>query len=119
MRSLLLLLAVVLLPGCTQGLYQWGGYNNHLYSYYQDPASAESFMIAMEQHINHLESKGIKPAPGLYAELGTLYLQKGDKKKALALYAKEKDAWPESNHMMSALIANLSSDKPETTALKE
>ena len=43
-------------------------------------------------------------APGLYAELGTLYLQGGDNARAIVFYTKERDAWPESRTLMDGLI---------------
>jgi hypothetical protein len=54
-----------------------------------------------------LESRKVRPAPGLYAELGTLYLENGDRISAARYYTKERDAWPESRYMMDALLANL------------
>jgi hypothetical protein len=50
--------------------------------------------------------------PGLYAELGTLYLQMGEQVKAIAMYVKERDTWPESKSLMDALIKNLRRLKP-------
>lgn len=54
-----------------------------------------------------MEAARQKVAPGLYAELGTLYLQAGDASRAVALYTKERDAWPESRGLMDALITNV------------
>lgn len=119
MRFVLVMAMVILSSGCARGLYQWDGYNTRLYNYYENPSSAEEFIAALETHLNRLHSTGKKPAPGLHAELGTLYLQKGDRHKALEHYTSERDTWPESKRMMSALIANLSIDKQETSDIKE
>ena len=54
-----------------------------------------------------MEQSQQKIAPGLYAELGTLYLQAGDSTKAVAMYAKEREAWPESRYLMDSLINNV------------
>ena len=51
---------------------------------------------------------GKVPPPGLYAELGTLYLEAGDTQTAIDYYQKEQDAWPESQHLMTSLITTLS-----------
>jgi hypothetical protein len=104
-----LLIAVVLaLTGCaTQQRYQWGGYDELLYQGYKDPNKMEAMRAALETHIAAMEKANQKVAPGLYAELGTLYLQKGDSAKALALYAKERDMWPESKGLMTAMITNI------------
>jgi len=107
-RSLIVLSAVVVLGGCTTpSLYQWGGYEQALYAGYKDPAKMETLRLKLEAHISEMEKSGQKVAPGLYAELGTLYLQSGSTDKAIEMYARERDAWPESNGFMTALIQNL------------
>lgn len=113
MRLLFVSVVLVLLNGCTQPLYNWGGYNSYLYSYYENPQAAESFREALETHITYLESAGKTPAPGLYAELGTLYLEKGDTGQAISFYEKERQAWPESKPLMTSLISNLNSENPQ------
>jgi len=54
-----------------------------------------------------MEAGRQKVAPGLYAELGTLYLQAGESAKAKSYYTKERDAWPESRGLMTAMIENI------------
>lgn len=109
MKSLFLMLcAVTLLAGCSHGRYDWGGYNSYLYSYYESPQTAEEFRGALEYHIQRLDGMGKAPPPGLYAELGTLYLEAGDTQTAIDYYQKEQDAWPESQHLMTSLITTLS-----------
>lgn len=110
MRTPLLAAALLLaLPGCASrvGLYDWNQYDASLYRYYKDPSSAEGFRISMETHLKALEAKGLRPAPGLYAELGTLYLESGDRRTAVDYYQKERDAWPESRHLMDAMLTTL------------
>jgi hypothetical protein len=108
MRFLIILLAAFILGGCaTQSLYQWGGYESLLYAGYKDPAQMEIMKTKLEGHIAELEKSGKKVAPGLYAELGTLYLQSGSSDKAIAMYSHERDEWPESKGLMSAMINNL------------
>jgi hypothetical protein len=43
-------------------------------------------------------------APGLTAELGYLYMQAGAPDKAIALFKREKRAWPESAYFMDVMI---------------
>lgn len=109
MTKLLLVIAVlVLLPGCAPNRqYAWNNYDASLYRYYKEPNSAEAFRTSMEAHLKDLETNKLRPAPGLYAELGTLYLERGDRLTAAAYYQKERDAWPESRHLMDAMLANL------------
>lgn len=104
----LIMLAVAFLTGCAHTpLYQWGEYDQALYSGYKDPQKMEAMRLKLDAHIAEMEKSGQKVAPGLYAELGTLYLQSGSSEKAIALYSKERTAWPESKGLMTAMIQNL------------
>jgi hypothetical protein len=88
---------IVLLNGCASpGLYQWGSYEKDLHSAYKNPQEFEGFRLKLEIFIKDAESKGQKVPPGIYAEIGTLYLQMGSADLAIAYYKKERDAWPES-----------------------
>lgn len=109
MKILLLLAFGLLMTGCANrsGLYQWGGYDAMLYQSYKNPEKAVEFRQGLELHISKMEQAQQKTAPGLYAELGTLYLQEGDSTKAVAMYTKERDAWPESKALMDSLINNV------------
>jgi hypothetical protein len=109
MKNLLIAFALlVLLPGCAATRnYEWNNYDSGLYQYYKDPTSAEAFRTSMEMHLQAIEAKGARPAPGLYAELGTLYLERGDRLTATTYYRKERDAWPESRHLMDAMLSTL------------
>jgi len=96
------------LAGCAApGAYDWGGYDQMLYQSYKDPSKSEAMRVGIETHIAALESRGGLVAPGLYAELGTLYLERGETDRAIDLYAKERDAWPESKYLMDAMIVSL------------
>lgn len=107
-RLVYIALAVAALSGCAtnKGMYDWGGYSGILYSSYKDPTTAAANTQKLEQHIQALEQSKQKVPPGLYADLGTMYLQAGDKEKAKANFMKEKDSWPESAGLMDALINN-------------
>lgn len=78
-----------------------------LYQSYKNPEKAVAFREGLELHITKMEQSKQKIAPGLYAELGTMYLQSGDSAKAVAMYTKERDAWPESRGLMDTLINNV------------
>lgn len=108
MRLLLTLPIVMIFGGCaTSSLYQWGGYDQALYAGYKDPTKMEAMRLKLEAHIAEMEKSGQKVAPGLYAELGTLYLQSGVSDKAIVLYSRERETWPESRGLMTAMIQNL------------
>lgn len=108
-KFILVALFGVFMTGCAtrNNLYQWGGYDAMLYQSYKNPEKAVEFRQGLELHIEKMEAARQKVAPGLYAELGTLYLQAGDASRAVALYTKERDAWPESRGLMDALITNV------------
>lgn len=108
MRFLLILPIVLISGGCAApSLYQWGGYDQALYAGYKDQTKMEELRLKLEAHIAEMENSKQKVAPGLYAELGTLYLQSGEPDKAIRLYSQERDAWPESRGLMTSMIQNL------------
>jgi len=106
-RFALILTVALLMSACVQRKYDWNNYDANLYRYYKDPASAQQFRAGMETHLKDLEAKKQRPAPGLYAELGTLYLEQGDRTTAATYYAKERDAWPESRYLMETMLQSL------------
>lgn len=100
--------ASLALTGCaTNNLYQWGGYEDHLYAAYKDATKSEALRLKLEAHIQAMEQAGQKVAPGLYAEVGTLYLQANQRQRAIGWYQRERQAWPESQQLMTAMIQNL------------
>lgn len=108
MRYPTIALAALVLGGCvTTPIYQWGGYESKLYAGYKDQTKMEELKVGLETHIAAMDKSGQKVAPGLYAELGTLYLQSGDSVKARGMYSRERNAWPESKGLMDAMIQNL------------
>lgn len=113
MRLLLVVtsLALLALTGCVQNKYNWNGYDKGLYEAYKDPSQIVALQIKLQETIDALEKEKQVVPPGLYAELGTLYLQEGDIEKAKQYYAKERNAWPESKTLMDVLIKNLDSRK--------
>lgn len=108
MRLLALALTAVALGGCVaQPMYKWGGYEPMLYAGYKEPNKMEEMKLGLEAHIAAMDKSGQKIAPGLLAELGTLYLQSGSSDKAISMYKRERDTWPESKGLMDVMIKNL------------
>lgn len=120
MKLIVLLACGLFLTGCANrsSLYQWGGYDAMLYQSYKDPEKVIALRTGLELHITQMELSKQKIAPGLYAELGTIYLQAGDSNKAVAMYAKERDAWPESRGLMDTLINNVAKRTGAKTEVK-
>lgn len=118
MKSMIAMLALLVLSGCASKgtLYDWGGYNGMLYESYKKPDTTAANMQKLQAHVARLEQGRLKVAPGLYADLGTLYLQAGDRDRAVENYRKERAAWPESAGLMDALIKNLTTPKAAAEA---
>ena len=110
-----IIFAVVLtaaLSGCAApNKYDWNGYDKGLYDAYKDPNQIVALQIKLQETVDIYEKQKQTVPPGMYAELGTLYLQEGLVDKAKIYYAKERDAWPESKTLMDVLIKNLDSRK--------
>ncbi|QQP88633.1 DUF4810 domain-containing protein [Skermanella sp. TT6] len=113
--SRLSILAIaVICAGCGQTTkYYWGNYSKSLYDYQQNPTTQASHQAALESIIASGEPTRKVP-PGIYAELGYLKLSSGDSGGAIALFEKEKSAWPESALMMDKAVLNAreGKDKP-------
>lgn len=107
---------MTLVAGCaTSSRYRWDGYDQQLYSYYKNPATAQDFLVRLETYVQTFEKAGQKPPPGMFAEVGTLYLEGGDVTTAVSYYRKEAAAWPESEALMKVMVARLEkrvSEKP-------
>ncbi|MDR1163525.1 MAG: DUF4810 domain-containing protein [Candidatus Accumulibacter sp.] len=118
-RYAVLLACAFLLGGCVaprSGLYRWNNYDQTLYESYKDADKTGELVTGLETLAVDLEKEQLRMPPGLYAELGTLYLQMGELDKAIGMYTKERDTWPESKGLMDALITNLQKRlKPAST----
>ena len=110
---------VLISAGCAQNKYNWNGYDRALYDSYKDPNQIVALQIRLQETIDALEKEKQIVPPGLYAELGTLYLQEGNIDKAKFYYGKERDTWPESKTLMEVLIKNLDSRKQVLEKSKE
>lgn len=109
-KLLILVALAFFIGGCTHqptALYEYGDYSE---SYYADKKnmSEESTLklqMSMEQAIQMRgESISGRVPPGIYANLGYMYLKSGNPNKAIANFQKEKSTYPESAHFMDRLI---------------
>lgn len=97
---------LLVLNGCTtspQSKYDWGNYEQSMYSYYKNPADANALILAIETTIITAETANRSVAPGLYAEYGYLLMMQGKQQDAVANFEKEKRRWPESTHLMDKM----------------
>lgn len=97
-------------------LFEFGSYEQSLYTYYKKPDQADRYRESLEKAIEKGEGAG-NLAPGLYAELGYLSFTQGDYDTAIALYKKEIAAFPESEFFLSKVISVLNSNDDADAAV--
>jgi hypothetical protein len=88
-------------------LYHYNDYSNAYYAYKKDmsPESLLKLQLAMEEAIGNAgESKSGRVPPGMYANVGYIYLKSGNPQKAITAFTKEKKTYPESAHFMDRMI---------------
>ncbi|TDR78397.1 DUF4810 domain-containing protein [Paludibacterium purpuratum] len=92
-----------------QTMYQWEGYQPHVYSYLRgDQKSGPDKQIAeMEEDLQKIRAKGNTPPPGYYAHLGMLYASIGNNSMMLQNFQAEQKLFPESAPYMNYLLSNL------------
>lgn len=102
-------LTLLFSSGCAQPLYHWGGYEDSLYTRYNDRSEAgqaEAFKL-LEETIKGAEESNAKVPPGVFAEYGYLLFQQGDLDGSLSALQKEAELYPESQHLMQSLISRI------------
>ncbi|CDG81081.1 DUF4810 domain-containing protein [Janthinobacterium agaricidamnosum] len=99
-------IAMSLLSGCATGpqsKYDWGNYEQSVYSYYKEPANIDAFSTSLNNVIQAAELNKRPVAPGVYAEYGYLLTLQGKTEDGLAFFDKEKKQWPESAVFMDTM----------------
>lgn len=115
-RVLLPIAAALALSACAQGpgtKYNWGGYSQALYDYHKDATERADYMATLVKIVEK-DGPTSKVPPGIFAELGYLKLADGDQQGAIALFEREKAAWPESGTLMDRAIAGAREGKLPT-----
>jgi len=102
-----------LITGCgsqPKPLYNYGDYSASYY-HSKKELSAESALElqkSIEYSIeNATNSRSNRVAPGMYANLGYIYLKSGNSAKAIESFHKEKSIYPESAHFMDRMIKKI------------
>ena len=95
--------------GCASPhLYEWSDYDQWLYKNYKHPENDEKLYTHLQYFIEGYEQKKnpkTKPmAPGIYAEYGFLLMRRGETKRAIDAFNKEKALWPEATVFMDHMI---------------
>ncbi|MFA6188075.1 MAG: DUF4810 domain-containing protein [Sulfuricurvum sp.] len=103
-------IVMLIITGCAtqpQPLYAYGDYSDSYYSYkkHATPESLLELQKSMESAIeNSSNSRSGRVPPGMYANLGYLYLKAGKPNDAISNFTKEKTIYPESALFMNRVI---------------
>ena len=111
--SLLTILSIgFIISGCNQPkpLYTYGKYSSSYYASKKNTSADTALELqkSIEYAIeNTEESRSGRVAPGMYANLGYIYLKNGKTVKAIENFKKEKSIYPESAHFMNRMIKKI------------
>ncbi|WP_045739058.1 DUF4810 domain-containing protein [Xanthomonas sp. MUS 060] len=100
--------ALLTLVGCAHqsaSLYQWGSYQDQVYSHFKG-GSPEQQIQALEKDLQVMKAANRRPPPGLQAHLGMLYAETGNDAKAQQYLLAEKAQYPESTTYIDLLMKN-------------
>ena len=98
------------ISGCVgqpKPLYNYADYSDKYYASKVNTGEESTLALqaSMQEAIeNAAKSRSGRVAPGMYANLGYLYLKSGKTKEAIALFKQEKELYPESAHFMDKMI---------------
>ena len=120
--TLTLAAMLLLLTACAnhaEKKYEWGSYEQSLYSYYKNPANPDELILSLQTTIKTAEATNKKVPPGLYAELGYLLMVQGKQQEAIANFENEKRRWPESTNLMDRMTKLAQSQPSKLTEVKQ
>lgn len=116
-NTIIYLLAVTaigfLMSGCSsqpKPFYVYGNYSESYYASKKDISADTALELqkSIEYAIENADqSISGRVAPGMYANLGYIYLKSGDMNKAIENFKKEKSIYPESAHFMDRMIKKI------------
>lgn len=109
LKLLALLLSLAALTGCqsTQPLYDYGPYQQSLYSHFKnEDVSLQREIDALEKTLAKSAAKNQPAGPGLNAHLGYLYIESGQRDTGIRYLQQEKALYPESARFVDFLLKN-------------
>lgn len=101
--------ALLLFSACSAQppLYNYEDYSSRYYVHVKEPSdeTALNLQKSMEEAIEAAgESRSGRVPPGMYANLGYIYLKGGQSAKAIEMFNREKQAYPEATQFMDRVI---------------
>lgn len=113
------ILFAMLMSGCAskpKPLYNYGEYSESYYSYKKD--MNDEALVKLQEQIENViantdDSISNRVPPGMYANLGYIYLRRGDKKNAKKYFILEKETYPEAAHFMDLLLNKINASEQE------
>jgi hypothetical protein len=101
--------ALLFFAGCTTQppLYNYEDYSSSYYDSVKQPGDEAALKLqqSMEQAIEAAgESRSGRVPPGMYANLGYIYLKGGASAKAIEMFNREKETYPEATQFMDRVI---------------
>ncbi len=101
------LVIALFLSGCaaSPSMYYWGDYSSTLYHSKKTPSDETllKHQQTLEKIIEESKTKNMKVPPGVYAELGYIYLRQNKNDLAIQHFRMEKELYPESTLFMQRL----------------
>lgn len=110
MKLMILAISVLamLVSGCAtqKPMYEYGTYSENFYGMKKDAGAetSEEWKTALEEIITTSNAQALRVPPGVYANLGYIYLKANNTEKAIAYFEEEKKTYPESGIFMTSLI---------------
>lgn len=108
-KAVLGVAALLLFAGCAgpTPLYNYEDYSSSYYDSVKTPGDETMLQLqqSMEKAIDAAgESRSGRVPPGMYANLGYIYLKGGASAKAIEMFNKEKETYPEATQFMDRMI---------------
>ncbi len=109
-KALFISLSVMalLISGCSgkKPMYEYSNYSETYYQLKQtgDAENTAKWKTSLEESIEKSNARAIRVPPGIYANLGYLYLKVNDTQKGISFFEAEKALYPEAGIFMDNLI---------------
>lgn len=108
LTKLTILVLVLFVSGCAtqKPMYDYGSYSEDFYGMKKDAGAEASgeWKTTLEEIITKSNAQSLRVPPGVYANLGYIYLKVNNTEKAIVYFEEEKKTYPESEIFMTRLI---------------